>query len=140
MAPESQRLASTCSLSPNGSIVGGEGWGEGAAHNVDATQTLPPHPTLSPHPARGRGLFAAWMFVLLSLLSFPAFAQQAFEFDPADAGKDLDVSLITFGPGEEVWERFGHNAILITLHAPDSHARVLYNYGMFDFQQDNFWT
>src|SRR5450432_2194942 len=49
-----------CSLSPNSFIVGGEGWGEGAAVGViralGRAFALPPHPTLSPERARGRGL------------------------------------------------------------------------------------
>lgn len=74
--------------------------------------------------------------LLWILLLFPlfAFAQAV----PApQAGNDLDVSLVTFGPGTQVWERFGHNAILIGDRA--SGTRRLYNYGMFDFAQKNFF-
>ena len=53
-------------------------------------------------------------------------------------GADLAVSLITFGPGEELWERFGHNAIEIRDTATG--ATRLYNYGMFDFAQKNFFV
>jgi len=56
----------------------------------------------------------------------------------APPGTDLDVSLFTFGPGEEVWERFGHNAIQI--HDRSSGQAVLYNYGIFDFGQKNFFV
>ena len=52
-------------------------------------------------------------------------------------GENLSVSLITFGPGEEVWERFGHNAIEI--RNAETGAGLLYNYGMFDFAQENFF-
>ena len=52
-------------------------------------------------------------------------------------GSELDVALVTFGPGEEIWERFGHNAILIRDRAAGTQR--LYNYGMFDFAQENFW-
>jgi hypothetical protein len=52
-------------------------------------------------------------------------------------GANLSVSLLTFGPGEEVWERFGHNAIEIRDRA--SGAARLYNYGIFDFNQRNFF-
>lgn len=45
------------------------------------------------------------------------------------------ISLITFGPGPLSWERFGHNAILVD----DGRSRRLYNYGMFDFAQENFF-
>jgi len=80
-----------------------------------------------------RGIF------LCILLLFPLFASAQHDIDTAEAGKDLSISLVTFGPGEEVWERFGHNAILVDVHAPESHVRLLYNYGMFDFAQENFW-
>ncbi|MBA3498312.1 MAG: DUF4105 domain-containing protein, partial [Gemmatimonadales bacterium] len=43
---------------------------------------------------------------------------------------------MTFGPGRQVWERFGHNAIWI--HDPDNASDDAYNYGLFDFQQENF--
>ncbi|MBS0557983.1 MAG: DUF4105 domain-containing protein [Proteobacteria bacterium] len=47
------------------------------------------------------------------------------------------MALVTFGPGTELWERFGHNAILIKDRA--SGAQRLYNYGMFDFAQKDFF-
>ncbi len=43
---------------------------------------------------------------------------------------------MTFGPGREVWERFGHNAIWI--HDPVHGTDEAYNYGLFDFHQENF--
>ena len=49
---------------------------------------------------------------------------------------DLTVYLMTFGPGAKVWERFGHNAIWI--HDPVHGTDEAYNYGLFDFAQENF--
>ena len=48
----------------------------------------------------------------------------------------LTATLITFGPGDEVWERFGHNALWIR----DERAGtdVAYNWGLFDFDQPDF--
>jgi hypothetical protein len=43
---------------------------------------------------------------------------------------------MTFGPGRLVWERFGHNAIWI--HDPADPPDQAYNYGLFDFRQQNF--
>jgi len=40
------------------------------------------------------------------------------------------------GPGRQVWERFGHNAIWI--HDPVHGTDQAYNYGLFDFHQQNF--
>jgi hypothetical protein len=51
-------------------------------------------------------------------------------------GANLTVYLMTMGPGARVWERFGHNAIYI--HDPDRGTDQAYNYGLFDFRQENF--
>jgi Domain of unknown function (DUF4105) len=48
----------------------------------------------------------------------------------------LRVYLMTMGPGKRVWERFGHNAIWI--HDPINGTDQTYNYGLFDFGQQNF--
>jgi hypothetical protein len=55
---------------------------------------------------------------------------------PRERGAELTVYLMTFGPGREVWERFGHNAIWI--HDPVHGTDQAYNYGLFDFRQENF--
>ncbi|HEX7341523.1 MAG TPA: DUF4105 domain-containing protein [Rhodanobacteraceae bacterium] len=55
----------------------------------------------------------------------------------ADApGADLQVSLITYGPGAIYWERFGHDAIEIR-DTQDGQA-ITFNYGVFDFSQKDF--
>lgn len=51
-------------------------------------------------------------------------------------GERLHVYLITFGPGDAVWERFGHNAIAIEDDGLGS--SVAYNWGMFSFEQPGF--
>jgi hypothetical protein len=54
----------------------------------------------------------------------------------AERGARLAVSVLTFGNGAVLWERFGHNAIVITDEATgESRA---YNWGVFDFDQPNF--
>jgi hypothetical protein len=55
---------------------------------------------------------------------------------PAAPSGELQVFLMTFGPGRQVWERFGHNAIWI--HDPVDSTDLAYNYGLFDFHQQNF--
>lgn len=52
-------------------------------------------------------------------------------------GANLRISVITIGPGAEVWERFGHNAIMVE-DTTTGDARW-YNYGMFDFTAPDFW-
>ena len=55
---------------------------------------------------------------------------------PAEPGSNLTVYLLTFGWGDVVWERFGHNAIWIKDRARGTD--ITYNWGMFDFNQPNF--
>lgn len=55
---------------------------------------------------------------------------------PAGADTALRIVLLTMGPGDEVWEKFGHNAIWV--HDPVGGTDKAYNYGMFDFRQENF--
>ncbi len=56
----------------------------------------------------------------------------------ASSAAALEVSLLTVGPGEIYWQRFGHNAIVI--HDPVRGQAVSYNYGMFDFEEANFFV
>jgi len=53
-----------------------------------------------------------------------------------EPGSNLTVYLLTFGMGDEVWERFGHNAIWIKDRARGTDTT--YNWGMFDFNQPGF--
>lgn len=46
-------------------------------------------------------------------------------------GSNLQVYLLTMGPGAEIYERFGHNAIWI--RDAVAHTDRIYNYGMFSF-------
>ena len=81
---------------------------------------------------------AAWLALLL-LLFCTLGANAADEPSAAtEPGANLDVAIYTFGPGEEVWERFGHNAIEIRDRSKGT--AILYNYGIFDFAQKNFFV
>ncbi|HST08247.1 MAG TPA: DUF4105 domain-containing protein, partial [Gemmatimonadaceae bacterium] len=53
-----------------------------------------------------------------------------------EPGSNLTVYLLTFGWGDVVWERFGHNAIWIKDRARGTD--MTYNWGMFDFNQPHF--
>jgi uncharacterized protein DUF4105 len=55
---------------------------------------------------------------------------------PAETGENLSISVLTFGPGDIYWERFGHNAIL--LRDSTESTPWAFNYGIFDFNQKNF--
>lgn len=56
--------------------------------------------------------------------------------EPVEPGSDLRVYLMTMGQGDAIWEKFGHNAILI--RNDGGTIDVAYNYGMFDFDQPGF--
>lgn len=47
------------------------------------------------------------------------------------------ISLLTCGPGEELYSVFGHTAIRV--HDPVSYTDRVYNYGTFDFDTPNFY-
>jgi len=51
-------------------------------------------------------------------------------------GEALTIHHLVMGPGDAVWERFGHNAIWV--HDAARGTDVVYNWGMFDFDQPNF--
>jgi Domain of unknown function (DUF4105) len=51
-------------------------------------------------------------------------------------GADLEVSLVTYGPGAIYWERFGHDAIRIRDRVSGESAD--FNYGVFDFEDSAF--
>jgi uncharacterized membrane protein len=53
-----------------------------------------------------------------------------------EPGSQLTVFLVTMGPGDQVWEKFGHNAIWI--HDALNQTDIAYNWGMFDFADKDF--
>ena len=94
---------------------------------------------------------ALWIVVPLLTALSPIEAQQAapsaqagtatstqtpVTISTAEPGSDLTVYLLTFGWGDAVWERFGHNAIWIKDRAHNTD--ITYNWGMFDFNQPHF--
>lgn len=48
----------------------------------------------------------------------------------------LQVFLLSFGRGDRVWERFGHNALWI--HDGPAGTDRVYNWGIFDFAEEDF--
>lgn len=51
-------------------------------------------------------------------------------------GAETSVQLLTMGQGDEIWERFGHNALWIS--NARTGAEIAYNWGLFDFAQPGF--
>ena len=48
-----------------------------------------------------------------------------------------EISIITVGPGNVLFEAFGHSAIRVK--DPVLRMDAVYNYGLFDFNQPNFY-
>lgn len=78
--------------------------------------------------------FVALMVCLAGVL----FAQAAHAQAPLPAPPEgeYEVLLVTYGPGEAYWERFGHNAIW--LREPARGLDHAFNFGFFDFDQPHF--
>ena len=84
--------------------------------------------------------------VLWAALGFGSIEAQVLPVNPAFApsatvasnepGANLTVYLLTFGWGDDVWERFGHNAIWIKDRARGTDTT--YNWGMFSFDEPHF--
>lgn len=90
--------------------------------------------------ACARILFASACVVVFLACGF-ARAQDAQHGDAASASEapvapTLSISLLTIGPGAIFFERFGHNAIVV--RDAQQGTAIAYNYGIFDFGEDDF--
>jgi hypothetical protein len=90
-------------------------------------------PARSKQPATG-SLWRALLFLMGTLGGqlTPAAAQQAPALSP-----EAKVSLITVGPGQELYSSFGHSALWIS--DPANGLDKAYSYGTFNFNADNFY-
>ena len=86
----------------------------------------------------GRYALRACLLLLLVCLGQLAQASQ----DPAPSQSPIpnlqsppEISLLTIGPGPVYFERFGHNAIVVR----GGGETLAYNYGMFDFEEEDFF-
>ena len=77
-----------------------------------------------------RRAFALLLSILLGT-TWPAHA-----FVANAPGANLQITVITYGPGDTYWERFGHIAIEVR-DKVDGEA-VSFNYGVFDFDEKGF--
>lgn len=71
------------------------------------------------------------MLAMLLALGIPARAQAP----PAD---NYRIFVLTMQPGDLVWEKFGHNAVWV--HDESGELDLAYNWGLFDFDDANFFT
>ena len=80
--------------------------------------------------------FAAMFFRLCLILVLAS--SQFSVFSSVPLSENARISLITCGPGGDLYSTFGHSAI----HIYDTQAGIdkVYNYGTFDFDTPNFYT
>jgi hypothetical protein len=90
-----------------------------------------------PSPSQAQGQPGVQPSVVLGPPT-PPVSDAALNAVEQSAGEQLRIYLVTMGPGDEVWEKFGHNAIWV--HDPVEGTDQAYNYGMFDFRQAHFYT
>ena len=73
---------------------------------------------------------ATFTLILSFLLTITALAQQPSERED-DIYSNLEVSLLTCSPGDELYSAFGHTAIRVN--------DMVFNYGMFNFNSEGFY-
>lgn len=81
--------------------------------------------------------FFRYIALLVYLLLLVSLASQAQTTLIATLSPEAQVSLITCEPGEALFEAFGHSAIRVEDQAAG--IDIAYNYGVFDFDQPNFY-
>lgn len=72
-----------------------------------------------------------------TLLFFASFITTLSSFAQFPLSDRAQISLLTCGPGNELYSVFGHTAIRV--NDPSTGMDAVYNYGMFDFDTDNFY-
>lgn len=73
---------------------------------------------------------ATFTLILSFLLTITALAQQPAERED-DIYSNLEISLLTCSPGDELYSAFGHTAIRVN--------DMVFNYGMFNFNTEGFY-
>jgi hypothetical protein len=76
---------------------------------------------------------AALLLILLASTCVPLRAQEP----GAPTNGAPEIWLVTYGPGDIYWQRFGHNAIWV--RDPTLGLDHTFNFGFFDFNQDDFF-
>src|SRR5882672_4698299 len=78
-----------------------------------------------------RSVFAGLLAFVLALGAASRARADSPSEAPRAAGDELTISLLTFGPGDHPFTKFGHNGLLI--ENAETGTRVVYNYGTFAF-------
>ncbi len=79
-----------------------------------------------------RSLFLSGIWMLLFIGISPVIKAQT---APTLSGQ-AEIYLLTCSPGQEVWAHYGHTGIRVS--DPLTRRDVVFNYGIFDFNSDNF--
>ncbi|WP_298764342.1 DUF4105 domain-containing protein [uncultured Polaribacter sp.] len=74
-------------------------------------------------------------YITLFLFSFLGFHNSNAQINLSEYS---EISFVIAGPGEELYEKFGHAAIRVK--DPVLNLDFIYNYGIFDFNAPNFYT
>ncbi len=74
--------------------------------------------------------------LLCGVLLAVAGARGAAQEPVAEPGAELDIYVMTMGPGDAIWERFGHNALGVRNRVTGED--VVYNWGVFRFTEADF--
>lgn len=78
---------------------------------------------------RARAVLGCALVAVATSLGLPSTAS-------AQDGAQYRVWLVTAAPGDQVWERYGHNALRVV--DQNTGVDVSYNWGIFDFEQVDF--
>ena len=78
-----------------------------------------------------------WLAAMLLLVAVSGLARAQEPAPSTEGGIAAPrIGVLTMGPGEIFWERFGHDAIVV--EDPASGALTSYNFGYFDLAEDGF--
>lgn len=76
-------------------------------------------------------VYKSFVTLLVLLISFVGFSQIN------TLAKDAEISIVTIGPGDQLYDSFGHNALRVS--DPSNGKDIAFNYGTFDFNTPNFY-
>lgn len=76
------------------------------------------------------------IFMLIPTLSMNSQEIKNVIPNTSDGSNDIKISLVTCSPGQLIYELFGHSAIRI--EDTQRHLDLVFNYGVFNFNTDNF--
>ena len=70
------------------------------------------------------------IFLLVFILKF------SIGFSQFQLSENAEISIVSIGPGKELYDSFGHSAFRVT--DPGNNRDLIFNYGTFDFETPNF--